>query len=167
MSEVWDTATAARLRPDSSVLAYACERRREGAGPVAFSASTLFEISRGLRKAASGGSAAAGAQLLWLRDQIDAGLVNVLPFDDRAAEIAGVLRADMPAPPVPARRSRGRSKAETRVAWVLDIQIAATAFVHGYELVSGDGHHRHIAERLAVLAPEAHPLRVAAPPRFA
>lgn len=166
MSEVWDTTTAARLRPDSAVLAYAHERRREGAAPVAFSASAFFEIVRGLRKATSAGSAAAGAQLDWLRAQIDAGLVDVLPFDDRAAEIAGALRADMPTPPSLVRRSRERSKAESRVAWMLDIQTAATAFVHGYDLVSGDGHHGHLAERLAALAPGAPALRVVAPPRF-
>ncbi len=167
MSEVWDTTTAARLRPDSPVLAFASERRRDGAGPVAFSASTLFEVAHGLRKATAAGSAAAGAQLHWLRDQIDAGLVEVLPFDDRAAEIAGALRADTPTPPATARRSRARSKAESRVAWMLDIQTAATAFVHGYDLLSDDAHHRHIAERLAVLAPRAPALRVVAPPRFA
>jgi predicted nucleic acid-binding protein len=164
VSELWDTTTAARLRPESAVLAYVRERRREGAGPVAFSASTFFEIVRSLRKA---GGPAAGAQLLWLRDQIDAGLVEVLPFDDRAAEVAGVLRVDVPTPPSTVRRSRERSKAETRVAWMLDIQTAATAFVHGYDLVSGDAHHGHIAERLAVLAPAAPALRVVVPPRFA
>ena len=164
MSEVWDTATAARLRPESAVLAHARERRREGAVPVAFSASTFFEIARGLRKA---GNAAAGAQLDWLRDQVDAGLVDVLPFDDRAAEVAGALRAEMPTPPPSARRSRERSKAESRVAWMLDIQTAATAFVHGYDLVSDDRHHERIAERLAALAPSAPALRVVVPPRFA
>ncbi len=163
MSEVWDTTTAARLRPDSAVFAYARERRREGAGPVAFSASTFFEIVRGLRKA---GGRAAGAQLDWLRDQIDGGLIDVLAFDDRAAEVAGALRADMPTPPLSTRRSRERSKAESRVAWMLDIQTAATAFVHGYDLVSGDTHHGHIAERLAALAPGAPALRVVVPPRF-
>lgn len=166
MSEVWDTTTAARLRPDSSVLRYV-RGQRERADPVAFSASTFFEIANGLRKAASTGSAAAGAQLLWLRDQIDAGLVDVLPFDDRAAEIAGALRADMGTPPSTVRRPRERSKAETRVVWMLDIQTAATAFVHGYDLVSGDAHHGHIAQRLAALTPEAPALRVTAPPRFA
>ncbi|HUN78315.1 MAG TPA: hypothetical protein VMU32_05295, partial [Solirubrobacteraceae bacterium] len=112
------------------------------------------------------GSAPAAAQLDWLRDQVDSGLVEVLPFEVRAAEVAGALRAAMPTPPSGGRRSRDRSKAESRVAWVLDIQIAATAFAHGYDLVSADEHHRHIAERLAVLAPGAPALSVTAPPRF-
>lgn len=163
MSEVWDTTVAARLRPDSAVLDYARERlQRED--PVAFSASTFFELTHGLRKAAGGGSAAAQAQLTWLRAQIDAGLVDVLAFGDRAAEVAGALRADMPTPPQAGRRSRERSKAEARVAWMLDIQTAATAFAHGYDLVSDDAHHRHIAQRLAALAPGAPALRVTPPP---
>jgi len=165
VSEVWDTTTAARLRPDSSVLAYARDCR-EAAGPVAFSASTFFEIAHGLRKAACAGSAAAGAQLAWLRDQIDAGLIDVLPFNDRAAEVAGALRAGMPTPPANVRRSRERSKAESRVAWMLDIQTAATACVHGYDLVSDDAHHRRIAEQLTVLAPGAPALCVTEAPRF-
>lgn len=165
MSEVWDTTTAARLRPGSAMLDYARDRR-ESLGAVAFSASTLSEIAHGLRKAVRAGSAAAAEQLSWLRDQIDAGLVEVLPFDGRAAEIAGALRAEMPTPPSDARRSRTRSKAESRVAWVLDIQIVATAFAHGYDLVSGDGHHRRIAEQLIVLAPGAPALSVTAPPQF-
>jgi predicted nucleic acid-binding protein len=165
VSEVWDTTTAARLRPDSALLAYASDRRKR-AGPVAFSASTCFELAHGLRKAVSAGSAAAGAQLAWLRDQIDAGLLEVLPFDARAAEVAGVLRVDMPTPPATRRRARERSKAEGRVAWVLDIQTAATAFVQGYDLVSADAHHLQIAARLAALAPAAPALRVQTPPRF-
>jgi predicted nucleic acid-binding protein len=165
VSEVWDTTTAARLRPDSAVLAYARERHERG-DPVAFSASTFSEIAYGLRKAALAGLTAAGAQLAWLRDQIDAGLIDVLAFDDRAAEAAGALRADMPTPPATARRSRERSKAESRVAWILDIQTAATAFVQGYDLVSADAHHLRIAERLVVLAPAAPALTVQAPPRF-
>lgn len=165
MSEVWDTTTAARLRPEGPVFDYARDRQRRK-DPVAFSASTLLELAHGLRKAAAGGSAAAAAQLAWLRDQIDAGLVDVLAFGDRAAEVAGALRADMPSPPPNVGRSRGRSKAETRVAWMLDIQTAATAFAHGYHLVSEDSHHRHIAQRLAALAPGAPALEVLAPPPF-
>jgi predicted nucleic acid-binding protein len=165
VSEVWDTTTAARLRPHSRVMVYAREQR-ELADPVAFSAGTFSEIAYGLRKAALAGVTAAGVQLAWLRDQIDTGLIDVLPFDDRAAETAGVLRAEMPTPPSTVRRSRERSKAESRVAWILDIQTAATAFVQGYDLISADAHHLQIAERLAALAPAAPALQVQAPPRF-
>jgi predicted nucleic acid-binding protein len=161
----WDTTTAARLRPDSPVLDHARERWRAG-DPIAFTATTLKEISHGLRKAAASGRQAAGAQLRWLRDQIDAGLIDVLAFDDRAADIAGALRATIPTPPSASRRPRDRSKAENRVAWVLDIQIAATVFAHGYDLLTADTHHAIIATRLATLAPTAPALQIHAPPQF-
>ncbi len=165
MPVAWDTTTAARLRPDSPIFDHTRDRRQTG-DPIAFTATTLKEISHGLRKAAAAGGHAASAQLQWLRDQIDAGLVEVLPFDDRAAEIAGALRATIPTPPSTLRRPRDRSKPDNRVAWILDIQIAATAFAHGYDLLTTDAHHTIIATQLATLAPTAPALRIHPPPQF-
>lgn len=166
MPEAWDTNIAARLRPDSSVQAYALRCWREG-DPIAFTASTLSEVFYGLRKAAaSGRPAAAAAQLRWLREQIRAGLVDVLAFDRRAADVAAALRARIPVPPPPARQSKRRSKADGRVAWTLDLQTAATAFVHGYDLSTADAHHALIAAELSALAPRASALVVQSPPRF-
>ena len=165
MPVAWDTTTAARLRPDSPALDHARDRRRAG-DPIAFTATTLKEISHGLHKAATAGRQAAGAQLRWLRDQIDAGLIEVLPLDDRAADIAGALRAAIPTPPSPIKRPRHRSKPDSRVAWILDIQIAATVFAHGYNLLTADAHHAIIATHLATLAPTAPALRIHPPPRF-
>ena len=165
MPAAWDTTTAARLRPHSPVLDHARDRRRAG-HPIALTATTLKEISYGLRKATASRQRAAGAQLRWLRDQIDAGLIDVLAFDDRAADIAGALRAAIPTPPSTSRRPRDRSKPENRVAWILDIQIAATAFAHGYDLLTANTHHSIIATELAALAPSAPALRIHTPPRF-
>lgn len=165
MPEAWDTTTAARLRPDSPVLEYATSRRRAGER-IAFTASTWSEISYGLHKATVAGSAAAGMQLQWLRAQIATGLIAILAFDDRAAEIAGALRAHLPVPPATAKAPRQRSKANSRVAWIMDLQTAATAFVHGYDLTTADAHHPLIAAKLNTLAPTASPLLVHAPPRF-
>lgn len=165
MPVAWDTTTAARLRPDSPVFDHALDRRREG-NAVAFTATTLKEISYGLHKAATAGRQAASAQGRWLRDQIEGGLVEILPFDDRAAEIAGALRAAIPAPPSTPGRPRNRSKPDNRVALILDIQIAATAFTRGYDLLTTDPHHSIIAAQLAMLAPTAPSLRIHAPPRF-
>jgi hypothetical protein len=113
MPQAWDTTTAARLRPDSPELEYVTRRWRLG-DPVAFTASTLNEISFGLCRATlptlshlpegSGhptnhqgiDPSAAAAQRGWLRDQIAAGLIDVLPFEYRAADIAGALRALIP-----------------------------------------------------------------------
>jgi predicted nucleic acid-binding protein len=163
--EAWDTTTAARLRPDSGALDYVQHRRQLG-DPIAFSATTFNEISYGLRKASLSGRSAAEAQLLWLRDQIDAGLIDILAFDDRAAEMAGALRARMPTPPSTSRRPKSRSKADNRVAWILDIQTAATVFAHGYDLVTADAHHSAIAAQLNALAASAPALRIQPPPQL-
>jgi predicted nucleic acid-binding protein len=161
MPEAWDTTTAARLRPDSPVLEYATVRWR-GGDPVALTASTFNEISYGLHKAAATGRAAADVQLRWLREQIGAGLLDILAFDKRSADIAGALRARMPTPPPGSRQRHPRSKAASRVAWIMDIQTAATVFAHGYDLLSADAHHKVIAAQLGLLAPRAPPLRIRA-----
>jgi predicted nucleic acid-binding protein len=166
MPQAWDTTTAARLRPDSLEFDYVTARWQLG-GPVAFTATTLNEIFYGLHKATLAGSSGAGAQLGWLRDQIAAGLIDVLAFEHQAADIAGALRARMPTPPTSvAKRSKGRSKAEDRVAWVMDLQTSATVFVQGYDLVTADAHHPVIAKELSVLAPAAPPLLIEAPPHL-
>jgi len=72
----------------------------------------------------------------------------------------------MPVPPPAAKASARRSKADSRVAWVMDLQTAATVFMHGYDLATADAHHPLIAARLGALAPAAPPLAVHPPPRF-
>ncbi|MHB1469378.1 MAG: type II toxin-antitoxin system VapC family toxin [Solirubrobacteraceae bacterium] len=162
MAEAWDTALAGSLRPSSAILELAQQRKRAGE-PVAFTAVTLNEVMHGLHKAGASGRTAAYEQARWLNDQLDAGLVTVLPLDRRAADVAGALRSRMPTPPSNPKRGRGRSKPESRVAWILDLYTAATAFVHGYDLVSADAHHTGIAARLRELAPGAPPLTVRLP----
>src|ERR1039458_5356969 len=119
MPQAWDTTTAARLRPDSLEFDYVTARWQLG-GPVAFTATTLNEIFSGLHKATLAGSSGAGAQLGRLRDQIAARLIDVLAFTPQPPHIHADLRARMPTPPTSvAKRSKGRSKAEDRVAWVM------------------------------------------------
>jgi predicted nucleic acid-binding protein len=163
MPEAWDTTTAARLRPNSEMFEYAILRWRAG-DPIALTASTFNEISYGLHKATAAGRAAASVQLRWLREQITAGLLDILVFDERAADIAGALRAQMPIPPPAAKRGHRRSKADNRVAWIMDLQTAATVFAHGYDLVSADAHLPLIAAQLCALAPDVPALLIHAPP---
>jgi len=176
MPQAWDTTTAARLRPDSPELEYVTNRWQLG-DPVAFTASTLSEIFFGLCKATLPtlserpnhqrlNSSAVDAQRGWLKDQIAAGLIDILPFEHRAADIAGALRARIPTPPPAPKRSKSRSKAEGRVAWMMDLQTSATVFVYGYDLISADAHHPLIAKELSALAPSAPPLLIEAPPKF-
>ena len=166
MPEAWDTTTAARLRPDSPVLDYATSRWQAG-DPIAFTASTLSEVSYGLSKAAAAGNHAAVRQLRWLRAQIGGGLVEVLAFNERAADLAGAVRAHMPFPALTVgKRPKDRSKADSRVAWIMDIQIATTVFAHGYDLVSADAHYPVIARHVSALAAAAPELVIHAPPSF-
>jgi len=165
VAEAWDTTTAARLRPRGSFYDFA-ERRAAAGDPVAFTATTLTELAYGLRKAAASETPAAALQLRWLRDQIDRGLLDILPFDDRAAYLAGALRAKLPIPPPAPKRKASRSKAESRVAWIIDLHTAATVFVHGYDLATADEHHTFISSALKELAPNAPPLEIRAPPAF-
>jgi predicted nucleic acid-binding protein len=165
MAHAWDTTTAARLRPEGSLYDYA-ERLAQGGDPIAFTATTLTEISYGLRKAAASGTTVAQIQLLWLRDQINRGLIDILPFDNRAADVAGALRAKLPIPPATHKRKTSRSKAENRVAWIMDLHTAATVFTYGYDLVTTDEHHTFIVDTLREIAPDGPPLVIQAPPVF-
>jgi predicted nucleic acid-binding protein len=75
----------------------------------------------------------------------------VLPLTAEAAEIAGELRAQQAFPPTSTRRRKG-SRGEQHVAWIMDLFIAATVWVHGYDLVT-----RNVGdfERIAELLPAA------------
>jgi predicted nucleic acid-binding protein len=82
----------------------------------------------------SGDRPATTAALSWFTGLAMSDLVATLTLDDAAAVVAGRVRAGQPTPPTNGRR-RG-SKAEGRAGWVLDIQIAACAWVHGHAIVT-------------------------------
>jgi predicted nucleic acid-binding protein len=154
---------AARIRPGAPELEHVRERRVAGE-PVAIAAPSVLELTYGLRKAALAGNARLAGHLRWLRGLLELGAVRVLPLDSRAAQLAGEARALRPAPPEPKRGER-RSKAERRVAWLLDLQIAAAAYVHGHDVATGNARDfEAIASAFAELAPGAPPLEVVEPP---
>jgi predicted nucleic acid-binding protein len=77
----------------------------------------------------------------------------VLPLTADAAEVAGALRAQQGVPPTGTRRRKG-SRGEQHVGWMMDLFVAATAWVHGYDLVTRNvGDFERIAELLP--APDA------------
>jgi predicted nucleic acid-binding protein len=82
-----------------------------------------------------------------------------LPLDATAALVAGRVRAARPTPPTGARRAG--TKPEQRAGWVLDIQIGACAWAHGYALTT---HNRQdfdvIRDVIVALYPTAPPLDV-------
>lgn len=94
------------------------------------------------------------AALDWVRSELafDA-LGTVLPLNDVAAVVAGEVRALCP---FPVSRQRGRSKAEGRASWLLDIEIASTAWVAGFNLATANrSDFDAIANAIETLAPGA------------
>jgi len=71
----------------------------------------------------------------WLQSLLEDRIVESLPVTTDVAILAAEILAALP---VPGARRPGdsRSKAEDRVSWHADILIAATAFVHGYDLMT-------------------------------
>jgi predicted nucleic acid-binding protein len=127
---------------------------RAAAGdPVAFTAPSVMEISRGLA------GASMPAALAWFTRLVGSDLVIVLSMDAAAAVIAGRLRAAQPIPPTGTRRSGTRP--EQRTGWVLDLQIAACAYSHGYAVATDNQRDMRAArELIAVLYPSVPPLEV-------
>lgn len=70
----------------------------------------------------------------WLLDLIKRAMV-VLPLTAEAAEIAGELCAQQAFPPTGRRRRKG-SRGQQHVAWIMDLFVGATVWVHGYDLVT-------------------------------
>jgi len=71
----------------------------------------------------------------WLQGLLDDRIVESLPVTATAAILAAEIRVALP---VPGGRRPGssRSKAEERVSWYVVILVAATAFVHGYDIMT-------------------------------
>jgi predicted nucleic acid-binding protein len=73
-------------------------------------------------------------QLDWFL-ALTAAAMRALPLNADAAELAGELRARQPLPPTGRRRRPGQ-RSEQRIGWIMDLFITATAWVHGYDVVT-------------------------------
>jgi len=106
------------------------------------------------------------ALLGWFRELFAVGVLEVLPLSWEAALLAGQLRAMLSIPPSGAsRRDRG-TKPERRVAWVADIQIAATAWLVGEAVCTADQKHfEALGGAIARLFPRERKLQVIPPPQ--
>ena len=62
-------------------------------------------------------------------------MMVVLPVDAQVAELVGELRARQPLPPTGDHRRPGH-RAQQRIGWIMDLFIAATAWLHGYDVVT-------------------------------
>lgn len=158
---VWDTSVASGLHPDSELFGVAGEAALEGE-PVLLAAATVAEIAYGLeRKAADARFAEA---LAWFTELLRLGAVEVLPLTREGALLSGLLRATHPVPPSSGKRDT-RSKPERRIAWINDIQIAATAWLRAEPVCTRDeGHFEFLANAIADRYPGQGELELVPPP---
>lgn len=154
---MWDTSLASRVRPASAELEYLADQRASGA-PVRLAAPAVLEIAYGYHRIAAIDDRAP-ALLAWFTTLVENGAFAIVPFDGRAGIVAGRLRAEMRHPP--SRPKDHRSKTMRQASWLLDIQIAATAFAAGLDVATRNrADFEVLADALAVLFPQAPPLLV-------
>ncbi|MGH2947165.1 MAG: type II toxin-antitoxin system VapC family toxin [Solirubrobacteraceae bacterium] len=102
--------------------------------------------------------------LAWFAGLVASGSFNVVPLDGRAAIVAGQMRARSRHPP-PRRRGDPRSKTMRQASWLMDVEIAATAFAAGLDVATDNGgDFELLSDLLAELYPEAARLVVSDPP---
>lgn len=155
MTALWDTTIASQVRPGSEALAHVLARLSAD-DPVPVAAPAILEIVFGLRR---DGDPRLIALSGWLAGLLGNGTLAVVPFGGRAGLVAGHVRAALPYAP-PNRRDR-RSKTMRQAAWLMDIQIAATAFAAGLDVATRNrSDFERIGETLAELYPTAPPLEL-------
>ena len=158
----WDTSALSRLQPGSGVEAYVLERAAAG-DPVRVAASAVSEVIYGYERRAVD-DPRFRSLIAWFTQLLATGVLQVVPFDERAAVVAGRLRARAPHPPGRARRD-SRSKTMRQASWLMDIQIVAAAFAAGLEVATQNrADFEQLGGVLAELYPEVPPLVVTEPP---
>ena len=158
MAVLWDTTLVSRIQPSSIALAY-FERALVTEARVLVPAVSVAEVVWGHARVAR--TRPTFDQLLrWLGRFLARADVTVVPLARGASFAAGRLRAACPVPPH-RRRDERRSKPERRVAWVFDLQIAATAWMSGLPVATENvADFERIVELLAELFPRATRLEV-------
>lgn len=149
MLTAWDTTVVSQLHPTGRYRALYAAREAIDAAFV-LTAPTVLEAKYGISRLAPTTRVEARD---WYERFFDGPLARVLPVDRAAAGLAGELRARHPLTPSRGRRDP-RSRGDRRVAWVLDVLIAATAWTSGYGVTT---HNRRDFELLRDLISELHP----------
>lgn len=154
---VWDTSVASALHPESPLFEFAAEQALEGQ-PVLLASATVAEIYYGLESKSEDPRFAQA--LVWFNEILRSGVLGVLPLTLEGAQLTGLLRATNPMPPSVTKREK-RSKPDRRVAWINDIQIAASAWLRAEPVCTKDQAHFHfLAEAIAERYPGAGTLEV-------
>ena len=157
-----DTSVASHLHPSGRYAELFTASVRAGT-PVVVAAPTAIETIYGFARHVSATRTAA-TDLAWYRTLFAGPFARVLPVDASASILAGELRALHSLPPAVAR-SDGRTKPERRVAWVLDVLIAATAWTAGYGIATRNrGDFEVLRDLIEELHPGVTPLVVEDPP---
>lgn len=143
---VWDTSVASGLYPGSQLFELASEAALSGK-PVLLCAPTVQEIAFGLQRKAE--DPRFRTALGWFTELLDSGVLTALPLTWEAALLAGRLRAEP----------------ERRVAWVTDIQIAASAWLAGEAVCTADqAHFNLLRDAIGALFPGEGALEVLSRP---
>ena len=158
MPDVWDTSVASRVHGHSRHAPLLATHWRDGI-PVALPTPTIQEIVRGL-SAPARQYERTRRKLRWFGGLFRDPLTIVVPFDRRAAELAGHLLARHSHPPTVNHRRDG-TRAQQRAAWVLDAQIAACAYAGGYGVLTENvADFAVLRDAIAELLPDVPALRV-------
>jgi predicted nucleic acid-binding protein len=156
VTALWDTTLASRLHPHGEVLDYVTDQVAAGTA-VRIAAPAVLEIAYGYQRMAAGDHRYR-ALLAWFTRVLASDAFSVVALDGRAALVAGRLRGVLPYPP--AKRNRG-SKTMRQPSWLLDIQIAATAFAAGLDVATQNRvDFEVLKDTLAELFPDAPVLAV-------
>lgn len=158
MAGLWDTSVLSRCLSSPERMRSVAAGALEGK-PVRVAAPAVLEVAYGLERASM--SEMRTRRYLRLLDRcVRDGTLRVVPLDARAAFVAGRVRAHAPHAPARTKGER-RSRSMRQAAWLLDIQIAATAFASGLQVVTANRNDfERIAVQLATLFPAAPELRV-------
>lgn len=133
MAVVWDTTLVSRIQPASEVLDYVVDQAAAD-DSVRIAAPAVLEVACGYQlKAAE--DPRFRELLRWFMRFVASTAVSVVPLDARAAIVAGQVRGESPHAP-PKRSGDRRSKTMRQASWLMDIEIAASAFAAGLDVAT-------------------------------
>lgn len=162
MADLWDTTLVSRIHPQSEVLDHVVDQAAAG-DLVRVAAPAVLEVAYGYELKADG-DPRFRELLNWFTRLVASAAFSVVPLDGRAAIVAGRLRGKSPHPPPKRSRDR-RSKTMRQASWLMDIEIAATAFAGGLDVATDNRiDFERLGELLSRLHPGAPTLAILEPP---
>lgn len=162
MPDLWDTTLVSSIHPKTEALDYVVDRAAAG-DLVRVAAPAVLEVIHGYQLQVDA-DPRFGQLLNWFTRLVASTVFSAVPLDGRSVIVAGQLRGKSPHPPAKRRGDR-RTKTMRQASWLMDIDIAATAFAAGLDVAT---HNRADFDRIRALLSALHPnapeLPVVAPP---